>query len=44
MDLTGGIGLFLIVTLAVAVATVGLAIVGVIINRVAARQENAGSR
>lgn len=44
MDLTGGIGLFLVVLGAVAVATLGLVVVGVIINRVAAHQEDTGSR
>ena len=42
MDLTGGVGLFLVVTLAVTVGTLGLAILGVILNRIATRQEEGG--
>jgi len=42
MDLTGGIGLFLVVTLAVTVGTIGIAIVGLIINRIARRQDERG--
>ena len=42
MDLSGGIGLFLVVTLAVTVGTLGVAILGLIINRIARGQEEGG--